>query len=594
MRDPAASAFERQFLAWLHIHLGVEPTENAGTNAFWWSFPFKESTVSFVVVGRQMNGAVGPPAGSEWLLRVEEDEDAGFIALVAPHFVPGAGIRRRMGQRRVRVQFKSRDLIRAFEDQREGTGLPAVRHQEPAVAAEPSAPEAPGTPLNADLQVLMQSQFPVLRVRHAARNLRPSAAFMNREGHIFARSADDLDPALEEEAAINRLTFHLRDGLRDGALLAGAVFFHGGLDGERLFLRGSSADAASVIAGYFQHRNGEALHMQVRYAPPGAESVVPGQWDDAKMQIWPSRGLPLVTRMAGRWLAPATGQVEGSIVQCAIDPAGQFGLVLPADGPAMTWGLADGETNARFSLPLLRGSAHALDASRLRMLQGHVDGRLVLYDILQSQEAHVFRSASGMITSCALAADGRSAFAGTIGGDFIRCDLDWFSMRTLRMKDHMPVSVCACTPDGAHALTASANGRMALWKMHGDMPITLAEHETPLKDARFGSVSADGRWALVAGGQIFLVWDLRTNTLGPLTDAGAIIDACAIGPDGQLVLLGLRTGVLRLWDEPRGMTRQDWDASDVATAMAFTPDGASALVGYTSGAVEYIGILPPW
>ena len=38
-------------------------------------------------------------------------------------------------------------------------------------------------------------------------------------------------------------------------------------------------------------------------------------------------------------------------------------------------------------------------------------------------------------------------------------------------------------------------------------------------------------------------------------DAGAPIEACAISPNGQFVLMALGSGIIRLWDDARGGTR---------------------------------------
>jgi hypothetical protein len=73
-----------------------------------------------------------------------------------------------------------------------------------------------------------------------------------------------------------------------------------------------------------------------------------------------------------------------------------------------------------------------------------------------------------------------------------------------------------------------------------------------------------------------------------VTDAGAIIDSCAISPNGQFLALVLRTGVMRLWDQSIGAAREDMTPSDPATAVAFSPDGGSTLVGHASGAVTFV------
>jgi hypothetical protein len=112
----AADDFERSFLAWLHITYAVLPESQSGTNAFYWRFPWRDDEVTFVVIGQGKNTGFSF-APDEWLLRVEESEPYDFTGVVATHFEPGSGVRRKMGGGRIRTQFKSAKFIRQFIDQ---------------------------------------------------------------------------------------------------------------------------------------------------------------------------------------------------------------------------------------------------------------------------------------------------------------------------------------------------------------------------------------------------------------------------------------------------------------------------------------------
>lgn len=120
-RDERAIAFERQFLAWLHIRFGILPTPRMGTNAQWWTFEYGNAAVSFVVVGQTKNGSRPPAPGVDWLLRVEEPEPCTFIERVERHFESGSAVRRAFSGGRIRVQFTSTALARPFVDQTDRT-----------------------------------------------------------------------------------------------------------------------------------------------------------------------------------------------------------------------------------------------------------------------------------------------------------------------------------------------------------------------------------------------------------------------------------------------------------------------------------------
>jgi hypothetical protein len=116
--DPA-DAFERRFLAWVSIYHGRLPEARQGTNAHYWALPFDDSKVEFAIIGRHKNSSLPPPAGEDWVLRIEEAEPTPFIKSVEPYFEKASN--RRVIGGRVRVQFRSSKLIRPFEDQTDHT-----------------------------------------------------------------------------------------------------------------------------------------------------------------------------------------------------------------------------------------------------------------------------------------------------------------------------------------------------------------------------------------------------------------------------------------------------------------------------------------
>jgi hypothetical protein len=112
--DVMADAFEQQFLGWLGSVVGVSARPHRGTNAQSWKFIHHGSEVEFVIVGQMKNTCEPPTADIDWLLRIEEREPTEFIDLVAGHFAPADRVRRRKSGGRIRVQFKSTELVCPF------------------------------------------------------------------------------------------------------------------------------------------------------------------------------------------------------------------------------------------------------------------------------------------------------------------------------------------------------------------------------------------------------------------------------------------------------------------------------------------------
>jgi hypothetical protein len=211
------------------------------------------------------------------------------------------------------------------------------------------------------------------------------------------------------------------------------------------------------------------------------------------------------------------------------------------------------------------------------MLQGEADGQLIL-PLSVGQVGAAPPRRVGPIVSCALSADCASAFASTFGGELLLCDLRWFTTRTLRMHDGQPCRPARTRSDGA-LITASTNGRVALWRVEQGMPITV--HERGRSRTRFAAVSGQPL-CRARRGQLFVVWDFELNA-GCADRSGAFIDGCAISPNGRFLLLLLRTG----WSVcgTNSVARRDDLSVGRCDVVAFAPDGGSALIGHASGAV---------
>ncbi len=108
--DPVADAFERRLITWLTTSVNVRPVMRTGTGALYWTFQYQEQDVALVVVGHGKNGM--PPAeGTDWLLRVEEAKPFSFLPKLESCFQPADRLKRKMHDGKVRIQFKSTELL---------------------------------------------------------------------------------------------------------------------------------------------------------------------------------------------------------------------------------------------------------------------------------------------------------------------------------------------------------------------------------------------------------------------------------------------------------------------------------------------------
>jgi hypothetical protein len=114
--DPLADAFEAKLLRWLQYRVKVKPLSCAGTNTLFWKFDFQGHDVEIAVIGQTKNTSTPPAAGTNWVLRVEENQPLTFIALLEQQFLAAHRVKRKMGDTgKTRVQFKSNELSQNSE-----------------------------------------------------------------------------------------------------------------------------------------------------------------------------------------------------------------------------------------------------------------------------------------------------------------------------------------------------------------------------------------------------------------------------------------------------------------------------------------------
>jgi len=112
--------------------------------------------------------------------------------------------------------------------------------------------------------------------------------------------------------------------------------------------------------------------------------------------------------------------------------------------------------------------------------------------------------------------------------------------------------------------------------------------------------SADGRYALEAKYNQFILWDTEKGTeLRTFEGRMDRVNAVAFSPDGRHVLSGSANYMLKLWKTDTGKEVQSfyhyrryiYGARYGVTCVAFSPDGKRAVAGYKNGTMKLWDIL---
>ncbi|MCF0085839.1 MULTISPECIES: AAA family ATPase [unclassified Streptomyces] len=141
------------------------------------------------------------------------------------------------------------------------------------------------------------------------------------------------------------------------------------------------------------------------------------------------------------------------------------------------------------------------------------------------------------------------------------------------------INALAYSPDGGTLAVGGSDDLVRMWDVR-DRRVTATFRHT-------GPVTALGwrdRSTLVSGGsdRVTRLWHLPS----PVLSSGAVVNAFAFSPDGELLAIG--TDRLRLWRVASGrpLGRELTVPGGAVTAVAFSPDGRTLAIAGTTGTVR--------
>ncbi|TMI98374.1 MAG: c-type cytochrome [Alphaproteobacteria bacterium] len=202
-----------------------------------------------------------------------------------------------------------------------------------------------------------------------------------------------------------------------------------------------------------------------------------------------------------------------------------------------------------------------------------------------SAPAHAqLRGHGGPVRAVAVSADGTTALSGSFDTSAIRWSLTrGAAEQVLRFHDDA-VNAVALLQDG-RAVTAGADGRIAIWSAGKPAPDTVLEgHTAPIVAV---AVSPDGAWlASAAWDNTVRLWSLGGGSPRVLEGHTQNVNGVAFTPDGKSVVSAAYDLTLRIWP-------LDGNAPTIVTlptplsAVAVAPDGEIVAAG-ANGMVYFL------
>ncbi|WP_317795429.1 NB-ARC domain-containing protein [Actinoplanes sichuanensis] len=365
--------------------------------------------------------------------------------------------------------------------------------------------------------------------------------------------------------------------------------------------------------------------------PPAADRVV-SAGTDATVRIWDVRTGITLTVLDGH---------TGNVTDCSFFPDGSKLITSSADGTARIWDLDSGVTEAVLTghtgpvfgcavAPdggwmltagddttvrrwdpsgrlLTRFGGHtgpvfacAVAADGTWFVTGSDDHTVRIWSVGESQARYVLEGHADAVNACAIAPDGRWLVSAGADGTARVWDAESGKSRAVLRGHSSGVAGCAVLSDGSAVITSGDDGTARMWETTDWRLVAVLERRaTGVSDCATAGVGRLVATATYEYGTI-RIWDaddaLRWGTGVPAAQAATAyqsafdvnpIHACALSPDGSMILAAYHNQVAKIWNASAGTLRLVANEHrEPLTDCTFTPDGARFVTATRDGTVN--------
>lgn len=229
----------------------------------------------------------------------------------------------------------------------------------------------------------------------------------------------------------------------------------------------------------------------------------------------------------------------------------------------------------------------AVSADEQRLFMANLDIRV--WDLKSGKVVMILRGHRKMISSLALAKDGKRLFSGSVDGTIKAWDLETGKELLTLVDTHRPLSsimlsrpnnkrlfsggdskgrikvwdiegqkqiatlsghadyltTLVLSEDGKRLYSGSVDATIKVWDMErGEEMMTLRGHGDPIASL---ALSKNGKRLVACGKQRVSVWDLDAGKLAFVIDQKSILESVALSDDGNRVFCGTGAGMIMAW-----------------------------------------------
>lgn len=232
----------------------------------------------------------------------------------------------------------------------------------------------------------------------------------------------------------------------------------------------------------------------------------------------------------------------------------------------------------------------AVSSDGRRLLSGHNDKALRLWDAETGSLLRQFEGSNGVVNSVCFAPDGKTFLSGSADGSLRVWDAESGECRRTILAHGGPAWGVCLSPDGSRALSAGGDKTLHLWDLATGKRIRVFQgHDSPV---RCLAMTLDGKRAVSVGeDKKLIVWDLASGKILVSVATGEHpIRALALSPTGRRALTAGVDEALKLWSLAKGACRKTIVNAASEPALCFTPDALFAAFGGAKGALSIVDV----
>lgn len=286
-------------------------------------------------------------------------------------------------------------------------------------------------------------------------------------------------------------------------------------------------------------------------------------------------------------LEDANGLVSKSL---AFSPDGKF-LAVGFSGDNQTVRIWDVDTGLPLGNPLtgLNERVNCLDFSPdgTLLAAGSNDGTIHVWNVKTGREIwQPIEADYAAVNSVDFSPDGTLLASGNFDNKINLWDVKTGQKVGDDLLGHTSwVNSVAFSPDGTLLASGAQDHTIRLWDVETGQLVTqpLGNNDAFTKDNTMDHVifSPDGTLLLIQAGKFILIWDIKAGQLaGKPIQESEYISSMALSPDGSLIVVGLLSARMRIWDvetrkpaAPLFTGHNDEYIESFINGMAFSPNG---------------------